>query len=53
MNIFYNVVQLFQGMQEFTQFFRDFWSCLPLPCQLLMAFSFSVVLFIGLVKMVT
>lgn len=53
MNIFYNIAQMFTGLSEFFNFFHEFWNCLPLPCQLLPAFSFAVVLFIGLIKMVT
>lgn len=53
MNVFYNVKQLFEGLQEFVDFFHGVWAALPLPCQLLLAFSFGVVLLLSLLKMAT
>lgn len=53
MNIFNNIQQMFIGLSEFIGFFHEFWSALPVACQLLIAFSFVVVLFLGLLKMLT
>jgi len=52
MNLFYNIIQMFQGMDEFIDMFHGVWSALPLPCQLLISFSFGSVLLVGLLKMV-
>lgn len=53
MNVFYNIVQMFSGLDELMDFFHGVWSALPLPCQLLLSFSFGTALLIGLIKMVT
>lgn len=53
MNVFYNIGQMFAGLQELVDLFHGVWGALPLPCQLLLSFSFGTVLLIGLIKMVT
>lgn len=52
MNFFSNIVQMFVGAQQLVDFFHAFWSCLPVSCQLLIAFSFGTMLLLGLLKMV-
>ena len=53
MNVIHNVWQMFLGANELWLFFQGVWVALPLPCQLLLSFSFGTVLLIGLLKMVT
>lgn len=52
MNVIYNVRQMFLGLQEVIDMFHVVWSALPVPCQLLLSFSFGIVLIVGLIKMV-
>lgn len=51
MGVLSNLPNLFVGLAQVFGFFRDFFGCLPIICQLLVYFAFGGFMLIFLVQM--